>query len=547
MEPLDPQGVSTGVGQDEARNRMEALRDLARRQEEADSVGKIAEKSGQPYTQGFNLRASVLASGSSSRRGWRLWSALALIIALFAVVTVTIISHATPSSPKQSIRTSQAQPVKITPASESIACPTNLAWAPDMSKLAVLGYSSQCLALETPYNTGLSDVAPSLYEGPAGPATAYIATYEATDGARLAAFSPDDEIFQALSDHHLFAPAFTTMLATVNLTPQQYIGIDYTHVVWSSDRTRLYVTFTCYLPDGPPTSPQDGFRWPGHVAQGLLITAPNGQNGQVFLHVSEPQSAGAVVWNLSTGQVVASLTPSSPFTLQPAALAYTWNDSGALLPVSGAASQVTRGAVGAPEMGASTFTVWQPGIVATSVQSLLPGTQKPTTLPVFATGIAALSPNGQYLAASVGLAGLLSPPLSATPSVVPSAATLARYGWQAAPQLPVRDAGLQRAIALASSDGFSGFPGSVSNAASVAWRPDGRLIAVSASTPDHSVSIVDCATGKQVGTLKPPTSQANNTNATVSLIQWSPDGRHLAYFDPSSGTLTLWKSTWAPA
>ncbi|MDE3230811.1 MAG: PD40 domain-containing protein [Chloroflexota bacterium] len=41
--------------------------------------------------------------------------------------------------------------------------------------------------------------------------------------------------------------------------------------------------------------------------------------------------------------------------------------------------------------------------------------------------------------------------------------------------------------------------------------------------------------------------QANNTDANHSLIEWSPDGKRLAYFDSNGGTLTLWGSAQLPA
>src|SRR5262249_33725300 len=42
--------------------------------------------------------------------------------------------------------------------------------------------------------------------------------------------------------------------------------------------------------------------------------------------------------------------------------------------------------------------------------------------------------------------------------------------------------------------------------AAVAWRPDGKEFAVDANTPNHAVVLYDCATGKQVASLVPPTA-----------------------------------------
>lgn len=195
--------------------------------------------------------------------------------------------------------------------------------------------------------------------------------------------------------------------------------------------------------------------------------------------------------------------------------------------------------------------MWQPGIVATALDSHSPGVHNLSGLAIFATNFAALSPDGHALVASIGLVALLATPSSVsgpTPSATPDATALRQYGWQSAPRLPIRDAGLQKAIALADQSNLVGSGADMlSNLVSVAWRPDGRLVAISADIPNHAVFIFNCATGKQTATLIPSATVANDTITDRSLIEWSSDGRRLAYFDPYSGTLTLWDNSWLPA
>jgi len=537
MEPVDPESPRGGQG--DARGRLEALRKLATDVgvETSRKQVEVAPRTPQPL-------ARRIVSGPR----WRVWLALAVTITLVAVVLVSIFYRAAPAPV---VHTPRPQAVVITPASESIACPVDIAWSPDLGEVAMLGYATSCPGPDATYDTGAIDETSKIYDGPLAPSpnmTAIVAIYDTSHGALVRQFSLRDMILQALHAQGLIAPAYTAWLATVAASPDQYIGFNFTHVLWSHDRSHLYVTFTCFLPDGPPVSPKAGSRWPGHVAQGLVVTDVNGQHSQVYLHTSEPQAAGAAVWDLASGRVIGSMAPALPFAFQPTTTAFAWNGRGGLQPTS---ALPATGAVGAPQGGSATFAVWQPGVVGTTVYAPPTVRDNLKGVAVFVTNIAALSPNGQYLAASLGLASLLTPPLSAAtpaPFTAPSAASLAPYGWQAAPRLPARDAGLQRAIALASQSGFGGTNGDTLNSlAAVAWRPDGRYIAVSANTPTHAVFIFDCATGKQVAALTPPEMNANTTNTYQNLIMWSPDGQRLAYFDLNSGTLTLWGSSWLPA
>ena len=537
MEPGDVDGARGG--QDAAQGRLEALRKLATHAGAETPPGQV---------KAASHTSRPLARRVSSGPRWRVWLAVAVTIALVAVVVVAILYRAAPAPV---VHKPRPQAVVITPASQSIACPVDVAWSPDLSEVAMLGYVTSCPGPDPTYDTGAIDEVSQVYDGPLAPSpnmTAIVAVYDVSHGALVRQFSLREMILQALHTHGLIAPAYTAWLATVAASPDNYIGFDFTHVLWSPDRSHLYVTFTCFLPDGPPTHPQSGSRWPGHVAQGLVVTDVNGQHGQVYLHTSEPQAAGAVVWDLASGRVVGSMAPALPFAFQPTTTAFAWNGQGGLQPAS---ALPATGAVGAPQSGSASFAVWQPGVVGTTVYAPPSERDNLTGVAVFATNIAALSPNGQYLAASLGLASLLIPPPStATPApfTAPGVATLASYGWQSVPRLPARDAGLQRAIALASQSGFGGANGdALTNLAAVAWRPDGRYIAVSVNTPTHAVFIFDCTTAKQAAALTPPVMDANTTNAVQNLIEWSPDGRRLAYFDLTSGTLTLWGSSFLPA
>src|SRR5262249_9043148 len=84
----------------------------------------------------------------------------------------------------------------------------------------------------------------------------------------------------------------------------------------------------------------------------------------------------------------------------------------------------------------------------------------------------------------------------------------------------------------------------------VAWRPDGRVIAIDAAFADHSVKLYDCATGKLLASLHPLTQTvARNTpheSGETNVLRWSPDGSSLALFDTQFGRVTIWSASPLP-
>ena len=157
---------------------------------------------------------------------------------------------------------------------------------------------------------------------------------------------------------------------------------------------------------------------------------------------------------------------------------------------------------------------------------------------------AAWSPDGRFLAQRVGMIGFLVS--SQTPA--PDAQTLAAFpSWAGAPRLPVRDAGLQQAIAVAGTNSFLTVGATTIGGVLVAWRPDGKLIAVDADRPDHAVILFDCATGQPVATLTPPLHrQGSLLEGFTNMLRWSPDGSQLALYDATVATLTIWSGTQLP-
>lgn len=84
----------------------------------------------------------------------------------------------------------------------------------------------------------------------------------------------------------------------------------------------------------------------------------------------------------------------------------------------------------------------------------------------------------------------------------------------------------------------------------VAWRPDGRVVALDAAANDHSVQLYDCATGRLLASLVPLTqNEARNTpheQGEVNVLRWSPDGSKLLLFDTTLGRVTIWSGAALP-
>lgn len=374
-----------------------------------------------------------------------------------------------------------------------------------------------------------------------------LAIYSAGKGALITQAKLDDAIYAQIQ----FPKAYQDWLQkALGQGPEMMAAINYTHVLWSPDGQRFYVTFDIYVPDGPLQRSPEEPSFSGHLVDGLLVTTLKGGPPTVYLHQASSNIGGVTVWDLASGAVRATIPAVSPFALSPAGLEYTW--SGDTLTVQNPATPDATpalGPVGAPQAGARAFSVWQPGVVTDSLIGQAGGLPNLNGVPAFTTDTAALSPDGDLLAAGLGLSTVLVS--SAKPA--PAAKTLAAYGWGAAPRVPLRDAALSAAATTSTQSSGSGLPGSLLlGTIAVAWRSDGRELAMQSSATDANgpytqVAILSCATGKTLATLTPPPLYGGDLNqGQATLLRWTPGGRSLAFFDTATGAITIWDSTRLP-
>jgi hypothetical protein len=493
---------------------------------------------------------------------------VALLVLLALVVIAGALLYALrPSAHPTTPRA--AAPDPIIPALDRMDCPRDLAWSPDRTRIAVLGYVGDCPSLTGPSGGNLGG------NRSADPHTAGLVNiYAVSSGKLLDQLTPDTNVVPAVA-----IPSAVTVYDQQTATNQttDVFDINYTHVLWTHDGQRLILTFDLYLPTGIPVAPanQPPY-WPGIEVDGV-VTLPLAGVGapQVLLHQQAPGAVPALVeWDLSAGQALPvpadlSATPSPLESLAPA-LTYQWGQNGQLTPVTPldathTPSPAPPSAVGDPNGGAA-FSIWQPGIASDQVP-LAPGTAGAPLANAFtwSTDIAALSPDGRYLVERADINGLLA---AAQPSL-PASDQLAAYpGWASAPLLPVRDAGLGQAYALSQHNGVTspllyatapigpngadsqGTQGATPRGVLVAWRPDGKVVAVDAAFPDHSVKLYDCASGRLLASLVPlMQTAARNTpheQGEMNVLRWSPDGTQLALFDTVLGRVTIWSGAALP-
>jgi sugar lactone lactonase YvrE len=216
-----------------------------------------------------------------------------------------------------------------------------------------------------------------------------------------------------------------------------------------------------------------------------------------------------------------------------------------LLPLADHVPPSPLAPIGNPIGGAS-FSIWQPGQINYLFPANATGQQdfKVPGVPVFQNNFVAWSPDGRYLLDAAQSSVLI------TPSGVqgPSFETLQKFQLDSALGLPVRDAAMQAVMeAMAHPSAQRG--GNTGSTGTIAWSPDGKLMAMVATTSapqgdqDYAtttISILSCATGKTLATLKAHAAVNQTGIGGNEYLAWSPDGKRLFYFTDQLGSLTTW-------
>lgn len=514
----------------ERERRLRALRDLAAEHSGAPVMGSGATDVPTPPRE-LPVPPAPRPPVPARRTRGRL-VVVSILVLVVIVVAAGLAAHAL-TQPTIKRTATGVSTVHLVPGEDQLGCPVDVAWSPDGSRVAVLGYVHDCPDSGgdgSPYKPGLVNI------------------YDVAHGTLVSRFQPDTAILKQ--------GAGITLTPTA-LPSANYVGaafVQYDSILWSPDGKTLAIPFTVRLDPAFTRQPATVVdRLPpssnAPTIAGVLLTAPSGTTQHLVTAPYTP-SDGRIEWDLAAGKLV------NPSLMLPPALAYTWNSDGALTPdmplTPSALQAATPGAIGNPSGGTS-FSLWQPGDASPAYTQ---GSQRLVAVSdvyLWYANFAAWSPDQRYLITSGYAGGRVALPDHPAPD--PQALAAARATQ--APLLPPRGPAMRRLY-----DEMGPQPdGTYAPAQHLAWRPDGKVLAAEAEVfydtnqqvgqvTDTAVVLYDTATGKKLTTLTPRADlqyqSGNYFTGAFLWMRWSPDGSHLLLMDGYLGTLTIWGPSTLP-
>ncbi len=435
-----------------------------------------------------------------------LWVSVATVIICGAVVAAgALYTHEFPGRGVSAHATTPAIPsFSFNMQQDNTTCFADAAWAPDSQSVAVLGYANSCPLI----NTNSAGVVET---------NTVVQIIHVGSGQRLQ-IHPDTFV-------HI---------------PRAAI-IQYEDVLWSPDSRRIALPFLAETLVGDPAA---GPQTIAPLAIGLLLVNADGIHPQVL---SQPASAFNVEfgpalngflasseeWDLATGTLV--VRPRGQLT----GTAFHWGANGQLMSIPGARAQ----AVGQPDGGAS-FTIWQPGAVQVGLTSSSAVTnqqfQAIPGLELLETSFGAWSPDGRYLYAPFSINRRIQLPRQPTPPTTIPNELVNDTSLSTAPHDRVLATLYTQLYQQANT--IQEYYQTTLPAVSVAWRPDGQVIATQAQTGVgvDTVTLYDCATGHTITQLTHDTIFGEQAVGSQPLLRWSPDGKYLALTNSQYDTLIIW-------
>lgn len=530
--PEDQNPAQPNPWANERDRRIEAMRRLAQSDEQQSGASSEVQ-----------LLPSQHSFPPASRS--RIKALIGVISALILVAVVGgLIAHSLSSSAPPSGKRIPAS-VIFSPASDNVTCIRDIAWSPDRTIVAVLGYQVNCASDN-----------PTFYSYHPGA----IALYNAATGHLTGTLTPDKSIAAAL---HLTPPTIATPMpngspADRNVSQQ---AINYAHLLWSPDSKQLAATFSITVATGQLANGDIE----ANYLSGVLLSSPSGSESRVLSHTVARGESYSGLWNLADGSYIPlddGQKPPAPANsswgadqaLIPPSLRYQWTDAGKLrsldpLNATRAPAPQAIGSVGLPD-GSEEFSVWQPGIAQAITQdNAQPSHPLKAPVETWQSAFSAWSADGRYLFAGSGVGAVYSWRLALPGQSAPDSATLNQLGLNDAPILPTRDAGLAAALRMYHDPNLN--PQAQFTPVNLAWSPDGRRLAVEAQIPrsgnelprltDFAVNVYDCATGKVLATLTPKLTPQPSSDQTT-FLRWSPDGAHLLLYTSTLGGAQIWGS-----
>ncbi len=499
-----PQQGAQGEAQDSDAQR--AARLAALRQLADTPTQQPASPPPAPVHSGFTTGGQLGVARGHTRRSGRILIAVASLIILVALGATLVIRAHLQSQSAATTHPPAARYIQIAPLSDGLNCPVDIAWSPDGTRLAALGYSGHCpdWPPDAAYTSGL------------------LLIYNASTGK--------------VEQRALLDPLVTGGGLALD-THAEYLA--YQALMWSPDGGRLALPFFAQrglLTSGPPSVHEaDPTTQPHPTTAGvLLLDAATLQRTELVTapYTTTVTAGAALEWNLLTGKLIQSALQLPP------ALGYHWGAAGALLPdgllsAGQVPTPTTLTPIGDPVGGAS-FSVWQPGETlfgfapANGAGAAVPG------LDLFFTRFGAWSPNSAFLLAPAYYGGRIDtfqPPQ-------PTAAQTQASGWAAAPVLPVRDAALTTL--------YTTIPSRID----ISWSPDGQTLAAwnggaIIGEGSTALGLYSAKSGRMAASLPIPPAASAQLDTSPSYIgeslRWSADDTRLALMAPELSSLVIWR------
>lgn len=440
------------------------------------------------------------------KRWLRMVAALAMVAVLVSIVAGVLIHLQQKPTTAHSI-------APITPRLNGLDCAQDVAWSPDGTRIAIVGYQNAC---------GQDDV------GAYASVPGWVTIYNVSARRLLASFSPDSAI-----DHAPGVSAPTIATPQASGSDVTHPAINYQHLLWSPDGQSLALTFEVN-------------EWastvrPSRLYGVAIINSASGTSSYVFTHIATASDPAYLEWDLMAGKLLSTAqTTQTTLSNLPGGQVFTWGADGAI--TATASSQGFTAPIGQPD-GTTSFSVWQPGQAA---MNQLDGSESPTVC-TWQSSFAAWSPDSRYLIATALAGGIID----ANGCLMPTSAQLENTGYAGSPTLAPHDSAI--ASVYADIEKAPGVPQTTGQ--TVAWRPSGTAMATiptyepSATPAARTVTVYNTATGQVIAKLTP---QANTQYAfdrqQTPILRWSPDGSRLLLLDSQLGVVTIWdKSNGLPA